>query len=219
MKHPVDWSLYLVTDPGFVPANQLPELVAASISGGVTVVQLRDKHASAEAFTTQARQLQHAIGAVPLFVNDRFDIAHELGLHLHIGQNDMPYVQARATLPSHLMIGLTIENYQQWLDCVRQCHKADVRLPDVIGLGPVTDTQTKPDAPQACGVEGVAAIAAAARRLQVPSVAIGGVNEHNAQALARTDIAGLCVVSAIMGAADPAAAARNLRSIFGAYHD
>lgn len=215
MTNSVDWSLYLVTDPGFVAAEKLPELVVAAISGGVTVVQLRDKNASEDAFVRQAAALHSRLGQVPLFVNDRFTIARDMGLHLHIGQTDMPYVQARKELPDHLMIGLTIETMQQWLDCVEQCQQADVRLPDVIGLGPVVDTPTKPDAPQACGVAGVAAIATAALKYNVPSVAIGGVHTGNAAELARTDIAGLCVVSAIMGAHNPQEAAQDLQSIFG----
>ena len=219
MTHSVDWSLYLVTDPHFVAAHELPELVAAAVQGGVTVVQLRDKDASDDAFSDQAQQLQATLGQVPLFVNDRFTIARELGLHLHIGQSDMAYVEARQQLPPELMIGLTIENMQQWFDCVAECAQQNIRLPDVIGLGPVVNTLTKPDAPMACGVAGVAKIATMAQQQGVPSVAIGGVYEGNAAELAGTDIAGLCVVSAIMGATDPKQAAQNLKNIFGEHRE
>lgn len=214
MSKKVDWSLYLVTDPSYYSPQELPDVISRAIAGGVSVVQLRDKHATDEQFLQQARIIQQARATVPLFVNDRVQVARALGLHLHIGQSDIPYVQARQLLPPQQMIGLTIENEQQWHRCLEECAAAGVPLPDVIGLGPVRDTATKPDAPAACGVEGVARIATLARRAGVASVAIGGVDKHNAGALAATDIDGICVVSAIMGADDPFAAAQDLLSSF-----
>ena len=201
------WDLYLVTDPSY--QVDLPEFVARAVSGGVSVVQLRDKHADTDSFRAQAIALQQAIPHIPIFVNDRVEIAQELGLHLHIGQSDMPYEQARALLPEEQMIGLTIETMAQW----RACVDLGIRLPDVIGLGPVEATATKPDAPEAIGVAGVAEIAQEARGRGVACVAIGGVDERNAKDLA-PHVDGLCVVSAIMGAQDPAKAAKRLRTMF-----
>lgn len=212
-----DFNLYLVTDPelGGGP-DKVAGIVNQAIAGGVTVVQLRDKHASEEVFHTRASDLLEVCAAqgVPLFLNDRFDIALELGCHLHIGQGDMAYVEARRQLPDHLMVGLTIENMEQLEAVIAQCAQAGVALPDVVGLGPVLDTATKPNAPAALGVAGVAKIAAVARQHGMASVAIGGVGMSNAVALARTDVDGLCVVSGIMAAADPQRAAGDLAMLF-----
>ncbi|BAU95816.1 multifunctional thiamine-phosphate pyrophosphorylase/synthase/phosphomethylpyrimidine kinase [Corynebacterium suranareeae] len=218
-----DFSLYLVTDPhlGGGPDN-VAGIVDAAISGGVSVVQLRDKNSPKQDVRAAAVELKEICDArgVSLVVNDYLDIAVELGLHLHIGQGDTPYIQARRQLPANLELGLSIENLDQLRTVIAQCAAADVALPDVIGIGPVTSTATKPDAAPALGVEGIAEISTLAKAHGIASVAIGGVGLDNAAELAGTDIDGLCVVSEIMTAADPAVAASQLLTAFqGAFVD
>ena len=201
-----NWSLYLVTDPqqGGGPENVAP-IVDKAIKGGVSVVQLRDKDATEAEFLARAIKLKELMEptGVPLFVDDRLDVACELGLNLHIG--------ARKKLPGNLMLGLSVGNHRE-LDEVERMDPA--LRPDVIGVGPVADTTTKKDAPAGIGVQAFAEIATRAKGLGVPAVAIGGVNLTNASELGGTDGAGICVVSAIMKAADPEQAARALRSAF-----
>ncbi|BAC18401.1 phosphomethylpyrimidine kinase [Corynebacterium efficiens YS-314] len=214
-----DFSLYLVTDPhlGGGP-ERVAGIVEDAINGGVTVVQLRDKDADEQTFREHAMELKRVCDrlGVPLFLNDRFAVAAELSCHVHIGQGDLPYVQARRQLPGHLMIGLTIETMDQLETVIADCTRAGIALPDVVGLGPVQATDTKPDAPQAVGVDGVAAMAKVARAHGIASVAIGGVGLANAADLARTGVDGLCVVSAIMAAPSPAEAARELLDVWEA---
>ena len=209
-----NWSLYLVTDPqqGGGPENVAP-IVDKAIRGGVSVVQLRDKDATEAEFLARAIKLKELMEptGVPLFVDDRLDVACELGLNLHIGQNDVDYLEARKKLPGNLMLGLSVGNHRE-LDEVERMDPA--LRPDVIGVGPVADTTTKKDAPAGIGVQAFAEIATRAKGLGVPAVAIGGVNLTNASELGGTDGAGICVVSAIMKAADPEEAARELRAAF-----
>ncbi len=210
----VDWSLYLVTDPrlGGGP-DRVPGIVDAAVRGGVTVVQLRDKDASPGIFTARAAELRSVIAdRVPLFVNDRVDTAVELGLHLHIGQDDMPYRTAREMLPAHCMIGLSVETTAH-LDAVARDIADGVRPPDVLGVGPVEQTSTKPDAATPLGVTGVGTLAARARILGIPTVAIGHVSTVNGAALLGAGVDGLCTVSAVMAATDPSAAAHDLRAL------
>lgn len=213
----VDWSLYLVTDPSFQPAEHLTYHVLRAIEGGVSVVQLRDKQASDEQLEVQARALARAVGGrVPIFVNDRVQLALSLDLHLHIGQSDMPYVQARQLLPDHLMIGLSIENRDQLESCIAECTATGVRLPDVVGLGPLVETPTKPDAAPALGIAGITALAQRAAEAGIASVAIGGIQLDNAAELTATGVNGICVVSALMGASEPELTAARLRGLFTA---
>ncbi|AZA13520.1 thiamine phosphate synthase [Corynebacterium choanae] len=208
----IDYSLYLVTDPDIAGgAQRVADIVANAVQGGVTVVQLRDKHASDEEFLQRAKALVNSHPGVPVFVNDRFDVAKQLGVHLHIGQNDMPYVEARRLLPTQQAIGLSIETGEQLEQLVAKCAAARVPLPDVIGIGPVWATATKQDHAAPLGPAGVAAIAERARAIGVRSVAIGGVHAANAELLREVPVDGICVVSAIMGATDPQAAAHTLR--------
>lgn len=209
-----NFTLYLVTDPALGGSREaVAEIVRSAIAGGATTVQLRDKELDDAAFLEHARELKSVTDAagVDLFVNDRLAVATELGIHLHIGQTDIPYLQARQVLPDQLMVGLSIENLNQLEDVIEQSKAAGVRLPDVIGIGPVQATATKPDHAAVLGVSGVAEIAARAREVGIASVAIGGVNPADVAKLAATDIDGICVVSAVMAAADPQAAALELR--------
>lgn len=221
MREPI-WDLYLVTDPGSDP-DAVPAIVTQAITGGVTVVQLRDKHATKPQIRQRAQALKDAIQAVtavsnaglstiPLFINDHVDIAAELGLHAHIGQGDLSYVAARQQLPAELMLGLSIETADQLEHVVETCRASGVRLPDVIGIGPVRATETKPDHATPLGVAGVQRIARMAAAHGMKSVAIGGVDKHIAAELQQVD--GVCVVSAIMSSPDPAAAAGELRAAF-----
>lgn len=213
----IDWTLYLVTDPQLGGGREkIADIVSSAIDGGVSVVQLRDKTADDASFTAQALHLKGICDAhgVPLFINDRLAVAREVGTHLHIGQGDISYLEARAALPQHLMIGLSIDAPDQLDDCIHDCTAAGVTAPAVIGIGPVQATATKPDAVAPLTVAGVAAIAAKSRALGIASVAIGGVGTSNAASLAHTLIDGLCVVSAIMAAASPAQSAQELRRIW-----
>lgn len=215
----VDWGLYLVTDPELGGGRDaVTGIVARAVQGGVSVVQLRDKTLSDEEFTARAAELAEVLAGtgVPLFVNDRIDTARRLGLHLHIGQDDIDYPTARDLLPDDLMIGLSVDDHAQ-VDRIAALMRDGVRPPDVLGLGPVELTDTKTDTGRALGVTGPGSVddlAAHALELGIPSVAIGHVNAANAAALGASDVAGICVVSAIMAADDPAAAARDLRTLY-----
>nr|WP_242516443.1 thiamine phosphate synthase [Corynebacterium mendelii] len=210
-----DFTLYLVTDPFLGGgADAVPGIVAAAIDGGVSVVQLRDKHCTDGEFIRRAEAVAGAAGTVPVFVNDRVEVACRLGLHLHIGQTDGCYTQIRQKLPAHLLLGLSIDTMGQLDQVIDDCRVNRVALPDVIGIGPVHATSTKPDAAAPLGVAGVAQIARKAARHAIASVAIGGVDEPTAAALGKSGVDGICVVSAIMGAADPRHAAARLRRAF-----
>ncbi|MFD2395428.1 thiamine phosphate synthase [Dietzia aerolata] len=99
-----DWRLYLVTDPHLGGGQDaVPGIVAEAVRGGVGVVQVRDKECDDDEFAVHAAAIAAAadraaseVGRrVPVFVNDRLEVARELGLHLHIGQRDEPLARAR----------------------------------------------------------------------------------------------------------------------------
>ena len=110
----IDWTLYLVTDPDLAGGrdNVVPT-VQEAVRGGVTVVQLRDKEASDEQIERTARELLDVLGDVPLFINDRVEVAAKLGCHLHIGQDDMAFREAREKLGKGQLIGLSIGSNEE----------------------------------------------------------------------------------------------------------
>jgi thiamine-phosphate pyrophosphorylase len=201
-----DPTLYLVTDPELGRGRSLVEIVGAAVTGGVTLVQLRDKRADGRVLLEQARALKALLDphGIPLIVNDRIDVALAAGAAgCHVGQSDLPAEDARAILGPDAIIGLSI-------DALDQARAADSEHVDYVAHGPFAATGTKPDAGAPVGARGIAAV----RELSaLPLVAIGGIDAGNAADAIRAGADGIAVVSAIVAAADPEAAARELRAV------
>lgn len=200
----IDWRLYLVTDRRLANGRALESIVAAAIAGGVSLVQLRDKHCATDELIALAERLL-AVSAprgIPLIINDRVDVALAVGADgVHLGQTDMPYTQARALLGPDKLIGLSVETLEQAL----AANALDI---DYLGVSPIFSTPTKTDTQGQWGLAGLAELRAASpHRL----IAIGGMHAGNAQAVIKAGADGLAVVSAICAAANPAQAARLLR--------
>lgn len=206
MNRPVDLSLYLVTDPDLCARRGLVETVVAAVRGGVSVVQLRDKRASDADLIAQGRALTDALAGsgVPLIINDRIQVAAAIGADgVHIGQGDDSVARARALLGAEAVVGLSI----QTPDHASELDPDDV---DYVGIGPVFATTTKPDHARPLGFDGLAEVRAAT---PLPAVAIGGLKAQHVGSVLRAGCDGLALVSAICAAADPEAAAAELRRI------
>jgi len=204
-RRALDLSLYLVTDRSCAARGGVLEVVRAAVRGGVTLVQLRDPLAKTAALVEQARALSSLLRphGVPLIINDRVDVALAAGADgVHIGQNDMRPEDARALLGPDRILGLSIS-------ALSQLSAAKLGDVDYLGVGPVYETPTKPDADPAIGCEGLRAIAAHTRS---PIVAIGGVKLSHAAELIAAGAQGIAVVSAICAASDPEQAALELAS-------
>ncbi len=207
MRPPFDPTLYLVTDTALAGDRGVPEVVRAAVAGGVTAVQVRDKTASRRelyALTLAVREVLPP--GVALWVDDAVDVALLAGADgVHVGQSDLPAAEVRALLGADRLLGLSVGSDDELA--------AALALPpgtlDVVGIGPVWATPTKPEAAAALGPDGVAALAGKAAAGGLRSVAIGGISPDRAARV--TGVDGICVVSAVCAAPDPAAAARALR--------
>ena len=199
------YQLCLVTDSALANGRSLAGIVAAAVNGGVTLVQLREKTASTRAFIEEAKVLKRLLAPlrVPLLINDRIDVALAAGADgAHVGQQDMPVALARQLLGPAAIIGLSITELGQVRD-------RDAELADYLGVGPIFAQSTKLDATPPLGLDGLAEVRRATGK---PIVAIGGVSAANADAVRSAGADGIAVVSAIMGADDPRAAAAALVS-------
>lgn len=198
--------LYLVTDQSLTRGRLLADVVAAAVQGGVSCVQLREKHLATREFLAQAQMLKQLLAPhhVPLVINDRIDIALACGAEgVHLGQSDLPLEKARKLLPSNVFIGWSVESMD---DVVRSAG-----LPvDYLGVSPIFATPTKTDTKNIWGLEGLAVVRSATR---LPLVAIGGIHAGNAREVLRAGANSLAVVSALCGADDPQAAAAGLRAL------
>lgn len=194
--------LYLVADPDHAMGD-LVATVEASLRGGVTMVQLRAKNLTDRELLNQAVALRDLCDryAAVFMVNDRLDIALASGADgIHLGVDDLPLESARSIAGSDFVIGYSPETDDQIRTAVE-------RGANYLGIGPVYGTQTKSDAGAALGLDDLS------RRIELgklPAVAIGGITLENARSVIAAGPDGIAVVSAILGATDPEAAARQL---------
>jgi len=199
----LDLRVYLVTDPALALGRPLVEVVRAAVEGGVTLVQLRDKTASYDDLLATAAALRGVLDPydVPLIVNDRVDVAIAAGAAgVHVGGHDPQPDEARAELGPDAVVGYSAGTVAGL--------PVQAGALNYVAVGPVWETATKPDAGAAVGVAEIAAVRAAT---SLPVVGIGGITPERAGDAVRAGADGVAVVSAILSAPDPGAAARALR--------
>jgi len=197
--------LYAVTDSRWLNGAALAEAVEKALAGGVTCVQLREKHLPFDEFLRTAQKIKSLCQNyhVPFIVDDNLDIALACDADgLHIGQNDMPAAKARKLLGPDKILGVSAQTVEQ---AIAACRDGA----DYLGVGAVFPTGTKTDAVEV-PLDTLKAITAA---VDIPVVAIGGINADNIAELAGTGIAGAAVVSAIFAQDDIKKAAANLRQL------
>jgi thiamine-phosphate pyrophosphorylase len=198
--------LYFVCDAR--PRGEDPEaLLRAALSGGVDIVQLREKElgrAEIERAAATFRRVCDTYSAL-FIVNDDPDLARSCDADgVHVGQDDVAAEEARALLGPDAIVGLSTHSEEQ-------IAAAAQRPVDHISVGPVWETPTKAGRP---GV-GLELISHAAEHAPHPFFAIGGIDTGNAEQVVDAGAERLCVVRAIRNAADPAAVAAELRHSVG----
>ncbi|HEY8652878.1 MAG TPA: thiamine phosphate synthase [Dermatophilaceae bacterium] len=204
----LDLSLYLVTDTAMCGQFGVAATVSAAVGAGVTVVQLRDEHATDDELVSLGRQILAVLDGtdVPLIVNDRVHLVDAIGAHGgHVGQSDLGIGQARALLGPAAYLGLSAQTVEH-VATAREHADGTV---DYLGVGPVWGTATKLDAAAPGGLERLHQVTSAS---PWPCVAIGGINRQRLPRVRRAGAAGAAVVSAICGQPDVAAATRALRA-------
>ncbi|SFF89968.1 thiamine phosphate synthase [Curtobacterium sp. YR515] len=211
------FGVYLVTDPALSDRHGIGVLgvVRAAVHGGVRIVQVRDKDASARDLLALTAAVADAVGdRATVVVDDRLDVAlaarhagHRVA-GVHLGQSDVPVTAARALLGADAHVGLTA-NTPEHLATVAALPRGTV---DLLGVGVVHPTTTKADHPPALGHDGFGRLV---RATDVPCVAIGGVTLDDVVPLRAAGAAGVAVVSGICAAADPGSAAAAFVSAWG----
>lgn len=200
---PLIGRLHLITDarPGCDPVRVVR---AALDAAGPLVVQVRVEDAvcdrDAYHLAAQIAELCRGYGATCL-VNDRLDIALAVGADGgHVGAEDLPVAAARRVLGPDRVLGATARDPVTARRAVKQGA-------NYLGVGPAYPTGTKAGLPAPIGVAGIAAVA---RAVPVPVIAIGGVTAERVPELVRAGAYGVAVVGAVCAAPDPGAAALGL---------
>ncbi|WP_412486031.1 thiamine phosphate synthase [Shewanella chilikensis] len=192
---------------GIYPVVADVELLEALLKAGCRTIQLRLKQevqpgSSAEQAIIRAIALGRQYQA-RVFINDHWQLAIAHGAFgVHLGQEDLSQASLEAIQGAGLALGLSSHGYFEALLALR--HR-----PSYLALGHIFATKTKvmPSLPQ--GLTRLAAYSETFGSL-LPTVAIGGIDEHNLDAVKHTGVANVAVVRAITEAAEPVTAFRRL---------
>ena len=202
-----DTSLYFITDSTGFPEEEFLSRIEAALQGGVTFLKIREKEKTTREYLDLARKVHDLTRKynVPLIIDDRLDIALAMDAEgVHLGQSDMPIDLARKILGQSKIIGATAKTVPQALEAYEQGA-------DYLGVGAIYPTTTKVKTV----LTSTDTLRDICNAVPIPANAIGGLNQDNIHVLAGIPIAGICVVSAIMKAADPGKAARALKEKAG----
>ena len=199
----LDTSLYFITDSIGFDENVFFEKVEQALKGGVTLIQLREKNRSTREYIHLAEKIHKLTKKynVPLIIDDRIDVAMAVKPEgVHLGQSDMPISLAREILGDEYIIGATAKTIPQAVEAYEQGA-------DYLGVGAIYPTTTKVKTV----LTSTETLNDICKSVPIPVNAIGGLNKDNINVLKGIDIAGICVVSAIMKAENPQIAAAELK--------
>lgn len=191
----IDWRLklscYLVTDRSVLGDKTLVSAVGEALEGGVRAVQLREKDLGAGELLKLARELREvtaAYGAL-LIINDRLDVALGAGADgLHLGQVGLSPADVRPYLAGGMKVGVSTHSLEEAL-------LAEAEGADYITFGPIFPTPSKERYGEPVGLE---RLGEAAKKINVPLVAIGGIKRESVNDIALAGADGLAVISAIL---------------------
>lgn len=196
-------NLYLVTDRHWLANRNLEDDVEKAILGGVTMVQLREKNIDNDSFIELAKKVKQVCNKykVPFIINDNLEVALAVDSDgIHIGQDDLPASLVRQKIGPDKILGVSAHN----LDEAIAAKKAGATY---LGAGAMFSTTTK-DNTTNLSIEQLQAIT---KNVDIPVVAIGGINYDNCLSLKNCNLAGIAVVSAIMAATNISEATSNLK--------
>lgn len=206
MKKNIDYTLYLCTDRNLMSSATIEENVELALSGGCTVVQLREKSCSSREFydiAVKVKKITDKYNAA-LIINDRVDIAMAVKADgVHIGQSDLSADVVRSIVGQDMVIGVSVSN-------IEEAKKAVADGADYLGVGAMYATDTKTDA-KVVTMEELLLIR---QKVQIPIVVIGGINMETLHNFKNKGIDGLAVISAIVSQKDVRQAAQNILKAF-----
>lgn len=198
--------LYAVTDRACLRNGlSLAAAVELSLKGGVSMLQFREKELRGEERLREALSVQKVCKdySIPFIVNDDVELAAEISADgVHIGQEDMDIRAARLRLGDSAIIGVTAKT-------VEQAVYAESGGADYLGSGAVFSSSTKPGAVP-LSFDGLSRIT---HSVNIPVVAIGGIDLRNASALMGLGLSGIALVRGIFGEEDIEESSRRLATI------
>ena len=197
---------YFITDSGLSRAGNISDVKQAEACS-VCAVQYRNKNAETREMYIEAVRLREICRNALFLINDRIDIALAVDADgVHLGQSDMPYSAARKMLGPEKIIGITVHNLAEAIAAQRSGA-------DYLGVSPIFQTATKSDAGKPAGIALIEEIRA---QVDIPLIAIGGINLANAPEVVRAGADGLCAISAVVAKKDVGREIERFQELFRA---
>ena len=211
----IDPSLYLVINPEQCRHQSPVDIAKNAVAGGVSTVQIRTKLMCDQSYTELAAQVDQALRPlhVPVFVNDRLEVAAAAGINcIHLGQDDVSVHEAREALGPDAQIGLTVRSMEE-------AENAPTQELSYLSVGGVFATRSKANPDPPIGLTKLKDIVRYLKsRADCPIIAISGINQTNLESVLSTEVDGVAVVSAICESDSPETVARELRNTIHSYH-
>ncbi len=183
-----DIDLYFITDSKLTRKTVLED-VKSAIKAGVRIIQYREKEKNTKEMINEAKKIGRLCkeNNTIFIINDRVDIALATDADgTHLGNDDMPYTTARRLVGYKKIIGLTVHN-------VEEAVEAEKIGADYIGISPIFETKTKLDAGKPAGIKLIEDVK---KKINIPLVAIGGINENNIKAVLKAGARSIAAISA-----------------------
>ena len=198
-----DPTLYVITDSTYHTTETLLHAVDEACAGGATLIQLREKDTGGRGYLALAQQVKAVTDkyGVPLIIDDRVDVAIACdAAGVHVGASDLPVAVCRRLLGPDKIVGATAKS----VEAAKAAYEDGA---DYLGTGAIYPTTTH----VTTRITPVETLDEICRTVPIPVVAIGGLNADNMDVLADSPIAGVAIVSAVMKADDPRAAAAHIK--------
>ncbi|MFW5787143.1 MAG: thiamine phosphate synthase [Halanaerobiales bacterium] len=186
------WNLYLITEEKLSNGRKTLEIVREAAAGGVDVIQLREKKMGLHQRYHLGLKVKEITdrGGITLIVNDRVDLALALDAHgVHLGQKDMPLPAAREIMGENKIIGISVST-------VDEARRAEEHGADYLGVGAVYETDSKNVNNDRAGI-GAERINEIDRVVNIPIIAIGGLDISNVHSVIKNGADGIAVISAL----------------------
>lgn len=200
-----DCLLYAITNRQSLKNNSLYDAVKKAISGGITILQYREKNLSPHEYLEEAIKIKELCNShnIPFIINDNVDVAIKIDADgVHLGQDDMSLDEARKKLGPDKIIGVSAHSVNEALAAVNGGA-------NYLGVGAMFQTSSKNNV---CDTS-IETLKAICNVVSVPVVAIGGINTENIPLLSGSGISGVAVINAIFGNDDIENATKKLKSI------